>query len=299
VARSKSGHQKSGKASFDHIYNLEDPREYYNTLGGLGYAAPEHGCRLFSALVDARRAEKEAGGESGPVKIVDVCCSYGINAALLKHEVTLDDLYERYGSEEVSDLSGEELARADAAFYAERLRNDAPVVVGLDVADNAVSYALRAGILDAGFSEDLEGGEPSGELSGAVEGADLVVVTGGIGYVTERTFERLLDRVRRGGGSPWVAALALRWVSYESVSGVLQDHGLATERLEGHTLVQRRFADRKEHEYVVGELRNMGIDPEGKESEGAYHDYFYLSRPEARAASEPVEELLRSALRDS
>ena len=33
-------HQKAGKTNFDLIYDLEDPREYFNTLGGSITAYP-------------------------------------------------------------------------------------------------------------------------------------------------------------------------------------------------------------------------------------------------------------------
>ncbi|CAN5709985.1 class I SAM-dependent methyltransferase [soil metagenome] len=277
-------HQKSGKASFGHIYDLEDPREYYSTLGGMDYRAPEYGQRLFSKLV-----EKRSNG-NGPVNVVDLCCSYGINAALLKYDVALDDLYDRYSSDNLL-LSGDELAESDAAYYADREKEDAPRVVGVDAAGNAVSYALKAGLLDAGAGEDLENEPPSEALRREVSGADLFTVTGGIGYISERTFDRLLGCVDEGR-DPWVAVLALRWVSYDKISEVLGGYGLVTEKLEGHTFEQRRFADEEEQEYVCGELESMGIDTEGKEGDGSYHAEFYLSRPEEQASEASVGELV-------
>ncbi len=277
-------HQKSGKASFGHIYDLEDPREYYSTLGGMDYRAPEHGQRLFSTLIEKR------GNGNGPVNVVDLCCSYGINAALLKYDVALDDLYDRYSSDNLP-LSGDELAESDAAYYADREKEDAPRVVGVDAAGNAVSYALKAGLLDAGAGENLENGPPSEALRREVSDTDLFTVTGGIGYISERTFDRLLGCVDETR-DPWVAVLALRWVSYEKISEVLGGYGLVTEKLEGHTFEQRRFADEEEQEYVCGELERMGIDTEGKEGEGSYHAEFYLSRPEKQASEASVEELV-------
>lgn len=290
-------HQKSGKASFDHVYDLDDPREYFGSLGRFDYQIPQHGWSLFAPLVEALRREKGShngnGAVSPDIRVVDLCCSYGVNAALLRHETTLDDLYARYGSEEVAGLSSGELAGADAAFYAEHRREAPPGVVGLDVAGNAVSYGVSCGLLDAGFAENLEENEPSEALRQAVSGADLVTVTGGVGYVTERTFERLLDCVVSGpeGRIPWVAALALRWVSYEDIAEVLSKYGLVTEKLESHTFVQRRFIDAAEREYVLEELAGMDIDPAGKEDEGWYHANFYLSRP-AEDAKTPPEALL-------
>jgi len=279
-------HEKSGKANFDLIYDLEDPREYFNVLGEFDYSIPQHGCRLFSALLEARR--EEVGERS--LRVVDICCSYGVNAALLKYETTLNDLYARYGSEELSSLSSEELAESDAAFYRERRREKALEVVGLDVARNAVSYGIRSGILDAGFAENLEEDEPSDELCRAVSEMDLLSVTGGVGYISERTFERLLD-CATGDRSPWVAVFALRWVSYEEISEALSAYGLVTEKLEGHTFTQRRFTGDEEREYVLDELAKMDVDTTGKEDEGWYHANFYLSRP-TEEAEVPVEKLL-------
>lgn len=280
-------HEKSGKANFDLIYDLEDPREYFNVLGEFDYSIPQHGYRLFSALLEARR-DKVVGER--PLRVVDVCCSYGVNAALLKYETTLDDLYARYGSEELSSLSSEELAVSDAAFYRERRREKELEVVGLDVARNAVSYGIRSGILDDGFAENLEEDEPSDELCRAVSSVDLLSVTGGVGYISERTFERLLD-CASGGQSPWVATFALRWVSYEEISEALSVYGLVTEKLEGHTFTQRRFTGDEEREYVLDELAKMDVDTTGKEDEGWYYANFYLSRP-AEEAEVPVEKLL-------
>jgi SAM-dependent methyltransferase len=290
-------HEKSGKASFDLIYDLDDPREYFKTLGSLGYQIPQHGQRLFSALIEARRNGHSNGAGKAPLKVVDICCSYGINAALLKYKTTLDDLYARYGSEELADLSSEELAEADGDFYGEHRRKMPLEVVGLDVAHNAVSYGLRSGLLDAGFAENLEEDEPTEALRRAVWGAALLTVTGGVGYVSGRTFERLLDCIMEGpeGRVPWVAVFALRWVSYEEISEVLSRYGFVTEKLAGQTFLQRLFIDDAEREYVLEELTKMGLNPTGKEDAGWYHANFYLSRP-AQEAKIPLETLLASAL---
>jgi SAM-dependent methyltransferase len=289
-------HQKAGKANFDLIYDLEDPREYFSTLGQFDYRIPQHGQSVFSELIEARRDASRDGNGVPHSRVVDVCCSYGINAALLKYETTLEEMYARYGSGELADLSSEELAEDDAAFYGARRREASPEVVGLDVAQNAVAYGLRSGILDAGFAENLEEDEPTEALGRAVAGADLLTVTGGIGYVTERTFEQLLERMIEGseGRVPWIAAFALRWVSYDRISEVLSDYGLVTEKLAGRTFTQRRFTDDAEREYVLEELMKMGVDTTGKEDTGWYHANFYLSRP-AEEAKIPPEVLLRKS----
>lgn len=287
-------HEHSGKADFGSIYDREDPREYFEVLGELDYRIPHHGQSVFSALIKERHEDKGGGDEQ--FEILDLCCSYGINAALLKHDLTMNDLYEHYGSDELSSLSSEELADSDQRFFAGRRREDAPMVSGLDSSRNAVFYALRAGLLDAGFSENLEDNDPSEDLCEMAARADLITVTGGISYITEATFERLMtcastDRL------PWVASFPLRSVSYEGISEVLSSYGLVTEKLSGHTFDQRRFDSPEEQERTLQTLENMDVDPAGKESEGSFHTDLYVSRPAEEAAQTPLEELLAPALK--
>jgi hypothetical protein len=65
-----------------------------------------------------------------------------------------------------------------------------------------------------------------------------------------------------------------------------------TEKLEGRTFVQRRFATADEQEEVLEQLRERGVDPTGKESEGYLLAEFYLSRPAHDVAEAPIERLL-------
>lgn len=269
-----SAHAQSGKAQFGHVYNQADPRGYFQTLRDLEYQAPAHGERVFGRLAQRRREHLDRKD----VVVLDLCCSYGINAVLLNHDLTLNALYARYGSPELAALSTDELVLADRAFYGEHRRSQPVQVVGIDVADQAVAYAHRVGLHWAGSSENLEIENPSTALAHLLTGVDLITVTGGIGYITERTFDRVLKHASAEGGC-WVAAFALRWVPYERIAEVLARYGLTTEQLSGHTFRQRRFADDTERDYVLGKLENMGIDPTGKETEGWYHSNFFFSCP--------------------
>ena len=284
TATTRNGHAKGGKARFDHVYNQPDPRPYFQTLERFGYEIPAHGQTIFRLLLD--RIRQERGRDD--VTVLDLCCSYGVNPALLNHELSLDDLYRRYRSPELGGLSSQELAASDATFFAERRCQSPARAVGIDTAGRAVRYAVRAGLLAAGSSENLEVSDPSEALTGHLEGVDLITVTGGIGYISEKTFARFIDRTK---SAPWVASFALRWVSYEPIAAVLKTYGLTTEKMLSRTFPQRRFADEEEREYVLGELVRMGIDPTGKESEGRYHAELYLSRPALQARSASLEAL--------
>ncbi|MGH8929153.1 MAG: hypothetical protein ACRDZO_00560 [Egibacteraceae bacterium] len=283
-------HAKSGKASFDNVYDQADPRKYYTTLGQLDYQAPAHGARVFLRLIE-RQGEQFARGQ--PV-VLDLCCSYGIIAALMNHDIELDELYARYGSAELAPLSSDELTRLDHLFYREHRRPSFTDVIGHDIATNAVAYAQRVGLHRWGSSENLETGDPSSALIQILAEVHLITVTGGVGYISERTFDRLLRYASAGRGC-WVATFALRWVDYEPIANVLSRYGLKTERLAGRTFRQRRFADDAECDYVLEELDKLGIDPSGKEGDGWYHSYLYLSRP-ADQAHPPLDELLSGCI---
>lgn len=281
-------HNEQIKANFDHVYDLSDPRGYFEALGALDYRAPEHGRRVFPTLL----REMYGDNESAP-RILDLCCSYGVNAALLKHDLTLDDLYSRYASEEVAGLSTEEMVDSDAAFYAGQAKTPNLEVVGTDAAANAVSYALRTGLLDAGTGENLEEKDPTEELRRAAHGVGLVTVTGGVGYVWERTFDRVITTITETSGRPpWVAAFAVRFVDYEPIAAVLARHGLVTEKLSVRTFPQRRFQNADEREHVLRELAAKDVDPDDKEESGWYHADLYVSRPPEDASKSPADELL-------
>lgn len=266
----------SGKARFDDIYGQADPRAYFTRLGPLEYEIPHHGQPVFRRVAAERAALDD--GLPGVPAVLDLCCSYGINAALLNHDVTLAELYERYASPAVRDMSTAELAAWDKRFYAERRRPDALPVYGLDVSAPAVGYAREVGLLDAAFSDDLEQSPPGPGLARALADVGLITLTGGGSYITERTFARLLDGARR---PVWVSAFVLRTVSYEPVVRALADRGLRTTADTSRTYPQRRFTDERERRYAIEAVRALGGDPAGLEEAGRFHSVRYESRPGA------------------
>ena len=70
------------KATMDHIYNQHDPRAYFRELTKLDYAIPGRAKPVFQKLI---RHLQERRDEM--VSVLDLGCSYGVNAALLKHDV--------------------------------------------------------------------------------------------------------------------------------------------------------------------------------------------------------------------
>lgn len=263
----------AGKTRFDDIYDQPDPRAYFRTLAPLQYEIPQQAQDVFRRTLAQRSAVR---GTRLPVTVLDLCCSYGINAALLNHDLTLADLYAHYTSEETGALTRGELIEADKEFYASRRRADAVPVIGLDTADNATRYALEVGLLDEAYAENLERHPPSEGLRDAVGRVGLITVTGGIGYITHRTFDALLDATRV---PVWVSAFVLRTVPFKEILATLDAHGLATETDPGRTYPQRLFTDPGEQSSAVDDVLKAGDDPTGLEAEGRYYTRLHQSRP--------------------
>lgn len=281
------------KANFTDIYTQPDPRRYYKTLSRLDYQIPERALPLFREVLGASRRDGR------PRTVLDVCCSYGINSALLLGSAipSADGRQSPsswYTSRDQGRLSPDELAEADRRRHAQR--PGGLTVLGLDASAPAISYARRAGLLTWGWAEDLESSDPSPELAAGIADVGLVISTGGFGYVTRRTFEKILRAVR-DPRDLWLVIFVLRVFDYGPVIDLLSEYGLVTEKLDT-TFRQRRFADDTERDAAVADVRLRGLDPAGKESAGWFHADCFVTRPAAEAARLPAAELLAPALRD-
>ncbi|WP_406164825.1 hypothetical protein [Streptomyces sp. NBC_00996] len=270
----------SGKSRFDDIYEQPDPRPYFRRLAPLQYEIPHHAQPVFRRSVEECRARSTGRPD---VTVLDICCSYGINAALLNHDLTLADLYTHYTRPAATHLTAAELIHSDKEFYAARRRDDAVAVVGLDVSAPAIKYAVAVGLLDHAYAENLERRPPSAALRRAVSRVGLLTLTGGGSYITERTFGAVLACTR----SPaQVAAFVLRSIPYGRIAAVLASHGLHTAVDRSRTYPQRLFTGPEEQRMALADVVRAGLDPSGREASGRYHAVLYESRP---APEEPAE----------
>ena len=79
------------KANMDHIYDQADPRSYFRELRKLDYAIPDAAKPIFQKLIANLRLRR-----NDHVHILDLGCSYGVNAALLKHDLSMPELYDHW-----------------------------------------------------------------------------------------------------------------------------------------------------------------------------------------------------------
>lgn len=262
----------TGKVVFDDYYNQPDPRAYFTTLRDLDYRIAGEAQPVMRKALEAVRSHRSLD----TVKVADLGASYGINAALLKCEIELNDLNHLYSDPAIADISREELLQRDRRFYAEHDCDSSVETVGIDPAGNAIGYGVDVGLLDHGITTNLEEEPLKRDDVAALRGTDLVMSTGCIGYVTETSIEKLLEATAKE--RPWMAHSVLRMFTFEPYKELLRERGYVTERMEG-TLLQRQFANDAERAHVIDNLQEMGLDSEGMESEGWYHANVFLSRP--------------------
>lgn len=264
------GTEDSGKITLDQIYDQTDPRAYFGTLRGLGYCIPQLAKPHFQQVIQDYR---HAHGVAAPT-VLDMGCSYGINAALLRCDATLSELYARYCHCGYEDHAA--LVSRDREFVRTRGKPDGPGFVGLDSSLKAVSYAVDAGFIDEGVHADLEARDLSEDQRATVASADVVISTGCVGYVTDRTITRIA--VAHPERRPWMAHFVLRMFAFDSVAEGLAEVGYRTVRHEG-VFRQRRFATDDECSQVLDALADVGVDPSGLETDGWLYAQLFISRP--------------------
>jgi SAM-dependent methyltransferase len=254
----------TGKISLDHIYTQPDPRGYFGTLRELDYQIPQLAKPYFTGLIEQYRQSQQVAVPA----VLDIGCSYGINAALLKCGVSMGELYERYTG--CAGKTRDELLADDR----ELTRNDRVQFIGLDTSRQALAYATEAGFLDGAIHADLEADDPTERQREQFAGTDLVISTGCLGYVTEKTLAKVVQ-----DGRPWMAHFVLRMFPFEPIEEILAAAGYATMRVD-RVFKQRRFATQEEHSLVLDTLSTVGVDPRGLETDGWLYAQLYISRPE-------------------
>jgi len=257
----------TGKVSFDDIYTAPDPRAFFGALRELDYQIPQLAKPYFAKLIEGYRAYQHVAEQT----VLDVGCSYGVNGALNRCDTTMDELFEHYG--EAASLEHEALLESDRQLVRSRTGTNGVRFIGLDASAPALEYAHAAGFLDETIHADFEANDPNQEQQALLDRVDLVISTGCVGYVTEKT----LIRIARGA-RPWMAHFVLRMFSYEPVAASLAELGYETTGIHG-VFRQRRFASADEQAQILDTLSTAGVDPQGLETEGWLYAQLYVSQP--------------------
>ena len=210
------------KEDFTRVYDLEDPSPYFTALRPANYRMPGV---LASTLKTIRASVVAAKKPAEPLRLLDFACGYGTIGALLRHDVSIHELYAWYAKRTWKPDDGRRFWSHDGHFFGER--NTSPScfeIGGTDIAGVALEYAATLGFLDKTFHENLIDDSPSEAFQDFIRGTDLVVESGSLGGLLEVAFARVLDV---GGATcqPWFIYSPRPDVDWEPLDVLWKERG--------------------------------------------------------------------------
>ncbi|BAV50242.1 MULTISPECIES: hypothetical protein [Mesorhizobium] len=262
---------QGAKQDFTAAYNRKWPHAYFRAHLALDYMIPDRAKPVFERIfADYRRVRNKTW-----LKIIDVGCSYGVNAALLRTDLDLDDLYAAY-LEPSGSLSRRQETEHRAFFRDRGLRDDIQFV-GVDPSFRAVRYARNLGLLKAGITGDLETRDLTPNERCALAGADIIISTGCVGYATARTFARVYKA--SATSHPWVVAFAMHPFSYDDIARTLRGFALETKVVDRLRQRQRRFSTPTERQAILKAMAKLGMEDRLERTTGYIYASCYISAP--------------------
>lgn len=275
------------KIGLNQVYKERDPRSYFKVSGQLGYILPELAAPVLFQLVGQLMRQK-----GRPVTILDIGCSYGVLAAIMRYGLSMKQLRDRYAAGSIWALSSDHLVSYDANYFAGWPCCNYVRFIGLGCSAAAIAYALRVGLIEEGLVVDLETDAPNKRARSAISRVDLIVSIGAIRYISEKTFVELLKPFA-SSDAPWIASFVPRMIDYTNIATIISQHDLTTERLDSVTFAQHRFRDSAELQNVIQLIQARGIDPAGKEADGVCHAELFVSRPSSDISAAALQDIVR------
>jgi hypothetical protein len=158
--------------------------------------------------------------------------------------------------------------------------------VGLDSSKPAIDFALRAGLLDYAIARDFENPDvaPNAEECSWLRNCNLLISTGAIGYVTDRTMNQVLRHVGKDHPNefgPLAVVTILRMFEPATIRVAFEKHGFRFEKVPGIMLSQRSFTDEDEQKGILKILHDKRIDTGELEDSGKlFAELFIGAKPE-------------------
>ena len=279
------------KDDFDRVYDLEDPSPYYTALRPSDYRMPAVLAGVMKAIHGPMCAARGAGGA---LRVLDFACGYGAIGALLRHDVSMAELYARYGERHWRPVDARRYWAEDASFFAARREATAVFELGgADIAGVALEYAEAQGFLDRIFHENLADNAPSEALAHFLRGVDLVVESGSVGGLLPVAYERILDGCGKAN-LPWFLYSPRPDVDWASLNALWAERGYRTESLGTDPIRYRKALAAHEREDMLRITRELGMRDEAVMRDGYLLVDMTLARPEADAGNPPIGRLRRS-----
>ena len=275
-------------ALFVRVYDLVDPSPYFDTLRPTGYQMPVALTGALKAIHGPLRAVRGAGDA---LRVLDFACGYGVIGALLRHDVSMQQIYAWYGERQWQPEDARRYWAADAAYFAGRRTERAGFEIGgVDIAGNALAYAAAMEFVDLAFHENLVEDAPGDGLKRFLRGVDAVVESGAQGVMLPVAFARVLDHCG-GGTQPWFLYSPRPDVDWTALNRLWAERGYRTESFCARPVRYRKPLDAQERADMLRRSRGFGKPDEAIVRDGYFLVDMTLARPDADAENPPIAQL--------
>lgn len=246
------------------------PTPYLNEMRSVGYRIPDQTKPLYQHL-----AERMINHVKRPLKVLDLGSSYGINSALLNHELVMSELDEFFNNNPEPSI-------VEVQDFFEGLPNKNPNFrfYLVDTSSPALEFAEKAGLCEGSFCVNLETEKVSQEFKQTMEDIDLIISTGCVGYIGWKAFEKMFSTVQKNSEAvPIFAFTVLRMFQKDDIARVFEENGFDLFKTRIGPLKQRRFYNDAEMTKTVSLLKGRGIETGGLEDEGHFYADFFVGGP--------------------
>ncbi|MFB5610890.1 MAG: hypothetical protein ACE5R3_06395 [Nitrosopumilaceae archaeon] len=258
------------KKDFSNIYTQDHPTPYLEEMKNLEYRIPDQTKPLYKHL-----AERILNYKKRPVKILDLGSSYGINSALLNHQLVMEELDDFFVTKDPHPS-----IKSTQNFFDELPNKDDNLEFYLvDTSSSALNFAEKAGLCENSFCVNLEKESGSSEFQQTIRDIDLFISTGCVGYIGCKSFARIFDNIYDKSPLPIFAFTVLRIFSMEDIERVFKENNFSLINTQIGPLKQRRFHDETEMNDTLDLLKNRNVDTKNLEETGYYFADFYVGGP--------------------
>ncbi|MGB3727721.1 MAG: hypothetical protein WBA70_00545 [Thermodesulfobacteriota bacterium] len=268
------------KTCFDEVYTSPTPHAYIAMMAKSGYEICEQSRPYCIAAAEVLKSHTE---DAGPVQMLDIGCSYGMGSAFVKYGISRDELVAFFSTQAPQGL------HAACESMRSWIKTPTPYdirCVGLDSSNPAIRFAMRAGLLDDYIARDFENPDitPNAEERSLLRSCNLLISTGAIGYITDRTMAHVVRDAGKDQPSefgPLAVLTILRMFDATPIRDVFEKNGLRFEKVPEVMLPQRRFTDENERKSVSKTLHDKHIDTSEWEDRGKqYAELFIAAKPD-------------------
>ena len=272
--------ENEAKACFDDVYTSPTPHDYIAMMAKNGY---EIGEQARPYCISAAELLKEQNEDAWPVQMLDIGCAYGMGSAFVKYGCSFDEMVAFFATRVPHDTQA-----ACEAMRAWINVTPAPYdvrCVGLDSSKPAIDFAMNAGLLDGGIARNFEDPDvlPNEEECSWLRSCNLLISTGAIGYVTDRTINYVVKYAGKdhpGEFGPLAVMTILRMFDATPIRNVFEKHDFKFEKVPEIMLPQRTFRNKCEQKSVLKLLRDKGIDTSQWEDGGKHFaELFIAAKP--------------------